>query len=73
VICNELRSAGVEFRTETDTEILLHAYERWGPECFARLNGMWALTLWDGRRKALLACRDRFGVKPLYCSAVEGA
>ncbi|MCC6609932.1 MAG: asparagine synthase (glutamine-hydrolyzing) [Burkholderiales bacterium] len=70
---DELRSAGVEFRTETDTEVLLRAYERWGSECFLRFNGMWALTLWDGRRKVLLACRDRFGVKPMYWAAVEGA
>lgn len=69
---DELRACGVEFETGTDTEVLLRAYERWGTECFARFNGMWALCLWDARRKVLIASRDRFGVKPLYWTAVDG-
>ena len=61
-----LREEGVELHTDSDTEVLLRAYERWGLDCFARLNGMWALALWDAPRRRLVLCRDRFGKKPLY-------
>jgi asparagine synthase (glutamine-hydrolysing) len=69
----ELERAGVRFHTRSDTEVLLKAYERWGTGAFARFNGMWAFVLWDGRRRRLVACRDRFGVKPLYYAEVGGA
>ena len=68
----ELESIGVEFRSRSDTEVLARAYERWGADAFQRLNGMWAFTLWDARRKVLIACRDRFGVKPLYYCRAGG-
>ena len=68
----ELEQQGIAFRTRSDTEVLLKAYEHWGDSAFNRFNGMWAFTLWDGRRKKLIACRDRFGVKPLYYQEVEG-
>jgi asparagine synthase (glutamine-hydrolysing) len=68
---SELESRGPAFRSRTDTEVLLRAYELWGADAFARLNGMWAFTLWDGRRGVLLACRDRFGVKPLYYTQAD--
>src|SRR6185437_611366 len=57
-----------EFTTDTDTEVLLASYQRWGTDCLARLNGMFAFAIWDGRRNRLILARDRFGEKPLYYS-----
>jgi asparagine synthase (glutamine-hydrolysing) len=64
----ELRRAlpDYPYRSETDTEVILAAYERWGEACLDRLIGMFAFVLWDGRKRILFAARDRFGVKPLY-------
>jgi len=61
----ELR-AEYEFRTQTDTEVLLAAYQIWGAECLDRLIGMFAFAIWDEATRTLFAARDRFGVKPLY-------
>lgn len=58
-----------EFRTSSDTEVILHAYEAYGDECVQHLNGMFAFAIWDGRRKRLLIARDRLGIKPLYWTA----
>ncbi|HKQ75584.1 MAG TPA: asparagine synthase (glutamine-hydrolyzing) [Blastocatellia bacterium] len=55
-----------EYRTRTDTEVILAAYERWGAACLDRLIGMFAILIWDEREQKLFAARDRFGVKPLY-------
>lgn len=63
---SELQTLGHSFRTQTDTEVLLAAWQRWGPQCLPRLNGMWAFALWDRQQQALYLVRDRFGVKPLY-------
>ncbi len=60
------------FTAETDTEVLLAAYEKWGPECLGRLNGMFALAIWDGRRERVFLARDRFGEKPLYYTHCNG-
>jgi asparagine synthase (glutamine-hydrolysing) len=56
------------FRTGTDTEVILAAFEAWGEECLDRFLGMFALMIWDTREQCLFAARDRFGVKPLYFS-----
>lgn len=61
----ELRSDH-EFRTRTDTEVLLAAYEKWGEACLDHLIGMFAFAIWDEQANTLFAARDRFGVKPLY-------
>ena len=68
----ELEGHGHRFRTATDTEVVLRAYEEWGERCVERFNGMWALALWDGRRECLFCSRDRFGVKPFYYRHADG-
>jgi len=62
----ELMAEGVEFASASDTEVILAAYHRWGPDCLARFNGMFSFVVFDNREKTLFAARDRFGVKPLY-------
>jgi asparagine synthase (glutamine-hydrolysing) len=65
-IRRELEAHGHRFATDADTEVLVHGYEEWGEAVLDRLNGMFALALWDGRSHTLLIARDRVGVKPLY-------
>ncbi|MFJ6214909.1 asparagine synthase (glutamine-hydrolyzing) [Streptomyces sp. NPDC092296] len=62
----ELEALGHRFRTDSDTEVVLHAYLAWGADFTARLNGMYAFALWDPRTEELLLVRDRMGIKPLY-------
>jgi asparagine synthase (glutamine-hydrolysing) len=62
----ELSAAGVEFRTRTDAEVLLAAYQAWGEECLDRFNGMWSFVIHDRVGKKIFAARDRFGIKPFY-------
>jgi asparagine synthase (glutamine-hydrolysing) len=62
----DLEQRGHVYRTRTDTETILHAYEEYGPSCVERFRGMFAFAIWDDRRKRLFLARDRFGIKPLY-------
>lgn len=63
---DELGAKGHSFRSHTDTEVIIHAYEEWGADCVTRFNGMWALAIWDQRRREMFCSRDRFGIKPFY-------
>ena len=63
---DELRRAGTEFSTSSDTEVILHMYARYGPACVEHLNGMFAFLIYDPARRIVMAARDRLGIKPLY-------
>lgn len=65
-IRRELEGCGYTFRSRTDTEVVLRAYQRWGTECFSKFNGMWGLAIWDEKQRQLVLSRDRVGIKPVY-------
>jgi len=62
----ELQEPGADWRSSSDTEVVLAAYAKWGPRCLERFHGMFAFAIWDRLRKCLFAARDRMGVKPFY-------
>jgi asparagine synthase (glutamine-hydrolysing) len=62
----ELQALGHTFKTRSDTEVIVHAWEAWGPECVHRLRGMFAFALWDRNQQTLFLARDRMGVKPMH-------
>ncbi len=66
----ELESRGHRYRTRSDTETIVHAYEEWGDDCVHRFRGMFAFAVWDAPRRRLLLVRDRLGIKPLYWTRV---
>lgn len=68
----QLLSCGHVFRTHSDTEVIVHAYEEWGDECVLHFRGMFAFAIWDGPRERLFLARDRFGKKPLYLHESKG-
>jgi asparagine synthase (glutamine-hydrolysing) len=68
-IRDELRAKGCDFHTESDVEVLLHAYKEWGIDCLHRFIGMFAFALWDQDKRRLWCVRDRMGIKPFYYAA----
>ncbi|HET6618657.1 MAG TPA: asparagine synthase (glutamine-hydrolyzing) [Dongiaceae bacterium] len=70
-IRDDLIARGHKFRSRTDSEVIVHAYEEWQLDCVQRFNGIFAFVVWDGPRQQLVLCRDRLGVKPLYYAIVE--
>ncbi len=65
-LAQTLARKGHRFKTHTDSEVIVHAYEEWGEECIDKFIGMFAFAIWDGRKKKLFCARDRLGIKPFY-------
>ncbi len=69
----ELEARGHHYRTRSDTETIVHAYEQWGEACVHRFRGMFAFAIWDAPKRRLLLVRDRLGIKPLYWARTPDA
>jgi len=65
-IGSKLQKLGHKIQTKSDTEIIIHAYEEWGTDCFTRFNGQWAMAIWDSNNQKVILSRDRFGIRPLF-------
>src|SRR5882724_880876 len=68
----ELQGKGHEFRTNSDTEVIIHGYKEWGTEVLNRLNGMFGLAIWDVNKKRLVVTRDAMGIKLIYYRVAQG-
>ncbi len=68
----ELQSKGHQFRTNSDTEVIIHGYKEWGTDVFNHLNGMFGLAIWDVRKQRLVVARDAMGIKPVYYRLADG-
>jgi asparagine synthase (glutamine-hydrolysing) len=68
----ELQSKGYEFRTSSDTEVIIHGYKHWGKDVFNHLNGMFGLAIWDVHNERLIVARDAMGIKPVYYRLEDG-
>lgn len=68
----ELEALGHQFRTKSDTEVIVHAWEAWGEAAFEKMNGQWAVALWDSKTRTFVLTRDRVGVRPLYFAEHAG-
>jgi len=68
----DLESRGHQFSTQSDTEVILHLYEQYGPDCVQRLNGQFVFAIWDSRNRSLFIARDRLGIRPLFYTRNQG-
>mgnify|MGYP000344742220 CR=1 FL=1 len=70
-LSSELKAAGHIFKTHSDTEVIVHAWEQWGVDCVQRFRGMFAFAIWDRNKRSLFLARDRLGKKPLHYTTLE--
>lgn len=69
----ELAALGHRFKTDSDTEVILNAYDQWGEDCQLRFNGMWAFAIWDAKKGSLFLSRDRLGEKPMHYAVYDNS
>src|SRR5580704_727826 len=70
---SELEAYGHQFRTNSDTEVIVHGYKQWGDDVLSHLNGMFGLAVWDVNKRRLMLARDRMGIKPVYYRTENGS